>query len=71
MREARTHAGLSQERLAFKAGVHPTYVSHVERGVKSLTLEIVASLAKALGQKPHALIRSAEERMAQGTLKAA
>jgi transcriptional regulator with XRE-family HTH domain len=64
VREARVRAGLSQERLAFSAGVHPTYISQIERGVKSPTLDVVASLAKALHRDAHALIRNAEERHA-------
>ena len=62
IREARLRASLSQERLAFNAGVHPTYISQIERGVKSPTLDVVAWLAKALHRDAHALIRSAEDR---------
>lgn len=61
VREARTASGLSQERLAFGAGVHPTYISQLERGLKSPSLEVVGALAKALHTKPHLLIRSAED----------
>jgi transcriptional regulator with XRE-family HTH domain len=62
VRDARTRAELSQERLAFRAGIHPTYLSQVERGLKSPTLEVVAALAKALHERPHVLIQAAEER---------
>lgn len=61
LREARENIGLSQERLAFRAGVHPTYVSMLERGVKSPSLDVIAGLAKALNQKAHVLIRAAED----------
>lgn len=61
VREARTASGLSQERLAFGAGVHPTYISQLERGLKSPSLEVIGALAKALRTKPHLLIRSAED----------
>lgn len=61
VREARTQADLSQERLGFLAGVHPTYVSQLERGLKSPSLEVIASLAKALKRAPHDLVRAAEE----------
>ena len=60
IREARQESELSQERLAFRAGVHPTYVSQLERGLKSPSLEVVASLAKALRQRPYALLKAAE-----------
>ncbi len=59
--DARLRAGLSQERLAFAAGVHPTYVSQLERGLKSPSLEVIAALAKALQQRPHTLLQAAEE----------
>lgn len=62
VREVRTRAELSQERLAFRAGVHPTYISQLERGLKSPSLEVVVALARALHEKPHALILAAEER---------
>lgn len=61
VREARLNAGLSQERLGLTAKIHPTYVSQLERGVKSPSLEIIGALAKALGVQPHALIRAAED----------
>lgn len=61
VREARERAELSQEDLALSAGVHPTYVSQLERGLKSPSLEVIAVLAKVLGQRPHALIKAAED----------
>lgn len=61
LREARTRAELTQERLAFKAGIHPTYLSQVERGLKSPSLEVVVSLARALHERTHVLIQAAED----------
>jgi transcriptional regulator with XRE-family HTH domain len=57
----RLGAKLSQEQLAFRAKVHPTYISQLERGLKSPTLEVIAAIAKALKQRPYALIRAAEQ----------
>lgn len=57
----RKRLGMSQERLGLRAKVHPTYISQLERGLKSPSLEVVAALAKAIGRKPHELIRSAED----------
>ena len=46
LREAR---GWSQEQLAFECGLHRTYVSGVERGVRNPTALVLAKIAKALG----------------------
>ena len=45
-REART---LTQEKLAEKAGLDPTYISGIERGLRNPGIKNVARLAKALG----------------------
>ncbi len=39
---------ISQERLRFDAGVHRTYVSLIERGVKSPTIGVLFRLCQAL-----------------------
>ena len=46
LREAR---GWSQEEFADRAGLHRTYVSAVERGVRNPTLSVLERLATALG----------------------
>lgn len=51
---------MTQEQLAHKSGVHPTYISQVERGLLSPTLKKLAALAQALGVKPSLLVRRAE-----------
>ena len=45
LRRLRTAQGLSQERLAERAGIHRTYVSQLERRLKSPTLNTIAKLA--------------------------
>ena len=47
LREAQ---GISQEDLADRAGVHRTYVSGVERGVRNPTITILEKIAGALGE---------------------
>ncbi|MGH8543863.1 MAG: helix-turn-helix domain-containing protein [Gammaproteobacteria bacterium] len=47
----------SQERLADAAGLHRTYVGHVERGEVNLTVWNLIRLAAALGVDPAELVR--------------
>jgi transcriptional regulator with XRE-family HTH domain len=46
---ARERKDLTQERLAEKAGLDPTYISSIERGLRNPGIKNVARLAKALG----------------------
>ena len=47
--DAREKAGLSQGELARRAGVHPTYISHVENGRRALGEDALARVADVLG----------------------
>jgi transcriptional regulator with XRE-family HTH domain len=49
LRAFRLKAGLSQEELADRSGLHRTYVSSVERGQRNISLATIHSLADALG----------------------
>jgi transcriptional regulator with XRE-family HTH domain len=49
VQDLRRARGWSQEELADRAGLHRTYVSGVERGVRNPTITIVEKLALALG----------------------
>lgn len=62
VRERRQKAGLSQESLAELAGLHPTYVSMVERGVRNVTLHVAEKLANALDTAPIEMIAEAAEK---------
>ncbi len=48
LRRERNGLGLSQEELAERAEMHRTYVSQLERGLKSPSLARLADLADAL-----------------------
>ena len=56
VRQKRQALGISQEELAFRSGLHRTYVGSVERGERNLSIENVFILAKALECHPRDLI---------------
>jgi transcriptional regulator with XRE-family HTH domain len=57
-RKYREKLGVSQEELAFRAKLHRTYVSGVERGVRNPTVRVLGELAKALEIEPALLLAS-------------
>ena len=61
VRARRIAAGLSQEKLAERSGLHPTYISMVERGVRNPTLDASARIAKALKVGFPTLIEEAQK----------
>ena len=56
----RQAARLSQEDLAERADIHRTYVSQIERGLKSPTIAMLLRLSKALETTPSKLMRQLE-----------
>jgi len=48
VRKFRKEKGLSQEQLAFKAGLHRTYIGMIERAEKNITLVNIEKIANAL-----------------------
>lgn len=61
LRRARTGATLSQERLAFLSGLHPTYISQLERGIKSPTVDALWNIAKALNIPVSVILKTVED----------
>lgn len=49
VRREREAKQLTQEKLAERAGLDPTYISDIERGLRNPGIKNVAKLAKALG----------------------
>jgi len=60
LRELRLKEGITQERLAFLAGLHPTYISMLENGRKSPTIDALGRIARALGVSISSILASAE-----------
>lgn len=57
LRRYRQAQGMSQEELAHRAGIDRTYVSSLERSVYAAGIDVVDSLAKALGVEAEDLLR--------------
>lgn len=57
--------GWSQEELAYEAGLHRTFVAHVERQVRNIAIDNVEKLAHALGVEVYELLMP--RRGAKGT----
>lgn len=54
-------AGITQEELAHRSGLHPTYISLLERGRKSPSLRAIQRIALALKTTPSQLVKQAED----------
>jgi len=65
LREIRQEHSLSQEELGFESGYHRTYISLLERGRKSPSLNTVFQLAAALGVSPSDILRRTEARVSR------
>jgi transcriptional regulator with XRE-family HTH domain len=59
VRRFRTERGWSQEELAFECGLHRTYISGVERGIRNPTVLVLDEIATALKVPAHRLLEAA------------
>lgn len=64
----RKRLGLSQEALAEATGLHPTYISLIERGLRCPSARVLLSLAKGLSTKASGLMSSIERELAKPAL---
>lgn len=60
VRRYREELGISQEELAERSGLHRTYISGIERGVRNPTITVVAILSKALNIPVSTLLSKGE-----------
>jgi transcriptional regulator with XRE-family HTH domain len=60
LRRHRSVLNVSQEELAFRAGVDRTFISRLERGIRQPTITTLIGLGVALGISAADLIRETE-----------
>lgn len=61
LKKFRNEKNLSQEKLAFLAGFHRTYISFLECEKRNITIENLAKLAEILGIEPYELLLEGDE----------
>ncbi len=66
IRDLRERRGWSQETLAERCGKHYTYIGRIERGVQNVTIEVLSSLAEALGATIADLVAIDDHPLLQG-----
>jgi transcriptional regulator with XRE-family HTH domain len=55
IRELRLAKNWSQEDLAARAGLHPTYIGGIERGERNVGVDNLLKIARALREHPSSL----------------
>lgn len=53
----RAERGWSQEALALEAGLHRTFVAHVERQARNISIDNIERLAKVFGMQAYELLK--------------
>jgi transcriptional regulator with XRE-family HTH domain len=61
LRSMREAAGLTQEALAFGAGVDRSYISQLERNLKSPTVDMLLRLCETMGVRASEIIARVED----------
>jgi transcriptional regulator with XRE-family HTH domain len=66
LREIREGRKFSQEGLALEAGLDRTYISLIERGVRSPTIRTLVKLAEVLNVRPAKIVERMDALLAKG-----
>ena len=66
LRRRRHVLGVSQEELAHRADLHRTFISMLERGERTPSLEVIRKLALALGTTAGSLVTEVDQEMGEG-----
>jgi transcriptional regulator with XRE-family HTH domain len=61
LRQRRTERGITQEELAFQAGVDRTFVYRLGRGIRQPTITTLIGMSRALGISAVDLVKDTEE----------
>lgn len=56
IRQRRRALGLTQESLAAQVGISASFLGHIERGSRTLSVDTLLSLCRALGVTPNDLL---------------
>ena len=65
IRKNRNALGISQEHLADEAGLHRTYISLIERGRRTVSLNTIIKLSKALGLNASELLSGFDDDLSE------
>lgn len=57
MKKYRAISNVSQEELAYRCGLHRTYISDVERCNRNISIDNIEKIATALGISPADLLK--------------
>lgn len=63
IRDLRLKKGVSQERLALDADIDRTYIGHIEKGNRNVSIEIVEKLAAYFQMSISELFKIVEEKI--------
>ena len=63
LKQCRQTAGLSQEKLALECELDRTYISLLERGLRTPTLHTIFVLADHLGVSPVSMVKAVKQQL--------